>query len=50
MSDVEPYKFLKDVCSWKERYDKTRQCVKSRTIILPTKAHIVKVTVFPVVL
>ena len=45
-----PYTLLKDACSWKERYDKTRQRIKSRDIILPTMVRIVKVTVFPVVL
>ena len=37
------------ILSWQESYDKTRQCVKSRDVNLPTKVHIVKVMVFPVV-
>ena len=35
---------------WKESYDKPRQCIKSRTFTLPTKVHIVKAMVFPVVM
>ena len=35
---------------WKKSYDKTRQELKSRDITLPTKVHIVKAMVFPVVL
>ena len=34
---------------WKESYDKPRQHIKSRDITLPTKVHIVKAMVFPVV-
>ena len=34
---------------WKKSYDKSRQHIKSRDIILPTKVHIVKAMVFPVV-
>ena len=37
------------ILSWQESYDKTRQYVKSRDINLPTKVHIVKVMVFPMV-
>ena len=35
---------------WKESYDQPRQHVKSRDITLPTKVHLVKAMVFPVVL
>ena len=40
---------LKDIAPWKKSYDKPRQCIKSRDITLPTKVHLVKATVFPVV-
>ena len=40
---------LKDVSSWKKNYDKPRQHIKSRDTTLPTKVHLVKVMVFPVV-
>ena len=35
---------------WKESYDQPRQHIKKRDITLPTKDHIVKVMVFPVVM
>ena len=35
---------------WKESYGQPRQHIKSRGITLPTKAHLVKSMVFPVVL
>ena len=35
---------------WKESYDQPRQHVKSRDITLPTKVHLVKAMVFPVVM
>ena len=41
---------LKDACSLEESYDQTRQHVKSRDITLPTKVHLVKAMVFPVVM
>ena len=31
-------------------HDKHRQCIKSRDITLPTKVHVVKAMVFPVVM
>ena len=34
---------------WKQSYDQPRQHIKSRHITLPTKIHIAKATVFPVV-
>ena len=34
----------------KESYDKPRQCIKNRTFALPTKVHIVKAMVLPVVM
>ena len=35
---------------WKKSYDKPREHIKSRDITLPTKVHIVKAMVFPVVM
>ena len=35
---------------WKESYDQSRQHIKSRDINLPTKVHVVKAMVFPVVM
>ena len=35
---------------WKKNYDKSRQHIKSRDVTLPTKFHIVKAMVFPVVM
>ena len=35
---------------WKESYDQPRQHIKSRDIALPTKVHLVKAMVFPVVM
>ena len=40
---------LKDACSLEESYDQLRQHLKSRDITLPTKVHLVKAMVFPVV-
>ena len=37
-------------CSWKESFDKLGSVLKSRDITLPTKIHIVKAMVFPVVM
>ena len=34
---------------WKRSYDQPRQHIKSRDITLPTKVHLIKATVFPVV-
>ena len=39
---------LKDA-PWKKSYDQPRQRLKSRDITLPTKVHLVKAMVFPVV-
>ena len=36
------------IAPWKKSYDQPRQ--KSRDITLPTKVHLVKVMVFPVVM
>ena len=41
---------LKDVAPWKKSYDKIRQCIKSRSITLLTKVHLVKAMAFPVVM
>ena len=39
------------IAPWKESCDKLRQCIrKQRDITLPTKIHIVKAMVFPVVM
>ena len=35
---------------WKKRYDQPRQHIKSRDITLPTKVHLIKAMVFPVVM
>ena len=35
---------------WKKSYDQLRQCIKKQRHYLPTKVHLVKATVFPVVL
>ena len=34
----------------KKSYDKPRLCIKKRDITLPTKVHLVKAMVFPVVM
>ena len=41
---------LKDTTPWKKSYDQPRQHMKSRNITLPTKVHLVKAMVFPVVM
>ena len=41
---------LKDASPWKKSYDKPRQHIKKQNITLPTKVHLVKVMVFPVVM
>ena len=41
---------VKDTCSLEENYDQPRQHIKSRDITLPTKVHLVKAMVFPVVI
>ena len=40
---------LKDITPWKESYDQPDSILKSRDITLPTKVHLVKAMVFPVV-
>ena len=35
---------------WKKSYDQTKQHIKSRDITLPTKVHIVRAMVFPVIM
>ena len=35
---------------WKKSYDQPRQHIKGRDITLPTKVHLVKAMVFPVVM
>ena len=41
---------LKDAYSLEESYDQPRQHIKNRHITLPTKVHLVKAMVFPVVM
>ena len=41
---------LKDAYSWKESYDQPRQPIQNRDITLPTKVHLVKAMVFPMVI
>ena len=41
---------LKDSCSWKKSYDKPRQSIKMQRHHWPTKVHLVKAMVFPVVM
>ena len=40
---------LKDTVPWKKSYDQPNSILKSREITLPTKGHLVKAMVFPVV-
>ena len=40
---------LKDT-PWKKSYDQPRQHIKSRVITFPTKVHLVKAMVFPVIM
>ena len=41
---------LKDACSLEKSYDQPDSILKSRDITLPTKFHLVKAMVFPVVM
>ena len=41
---------IKTFAPWKKSYDLPRQHIKSRDITLPTKVHLVKAMVFPVVM
>ena len=41
---------IKILAPWKKSYDKPRQCIKIRDVTLPTKVHLVKAMVFPVVM
>ena len=41
---------LKDTVPWKKSYDQPNSILKSREITLPTKGHLVKAMVFPVVM
>ena len=38
------------IAPWKKSYDQPRQHLKSGDITLPTKVHLVKAIVFPVVM
>ena len=41
---------LKDACSLKEHYEQPRQHIQRQRHYLPTKVHLVKAIVFPVVM
>ena len=41
---------LKDTCHWKKSYDQPRQHIKKQRHYLPTKVHLVKSIVFPVIM
>ena len=41
---------IKMLAPWKKSYEQPRQHIKNRDIILPTKGHLVKAMVFPVVM
>ena len=41
---------IKMLAPWKKSYDQTSSILKSRDITLPTKVHLVKAMVFPVVM
>ena len=41
---------IKALAPWKKRYDKPRQCIKKQRHHFAYKGHIVKATVFPVVM
>ena len=43
-------KLKKTLAPWKESYDQHRQLLKSRNITLPTKIHLVKAMVFPIIM
>ena len=44
------HEIKKMIAFWKENYDKPRQRTKKQRHHLPTKVHIVKAMVFPVVM
>ena len=41
---------IKTFVPWKKSYDKPKQRIEKRDITLPTKVHVVKAMVFPVVI
>ena len=41
---------LKDASPWKKSYDQPRQHIKKQRHYLPTKVHLVKAIIFPVVM
>ena len=41
---------IKTLTPWKESYDQARQHIQKQSITLPTKVHLVKAMVFPVVM
>ena len=50
MSDGDCGHEIQTLVPWKKNYDTSRQHIKSRDIILPTKVHLVKAIIFPVVM
>ena len=49
-ADVDCSHEIKTLAPWKESYDHLDSILKSRDITLPTKVHLVKAMVFPVVM
>ena len=49
-ADVDYSHEIKTLDPWKKSYDQSRQHIKMRDITLPTKVHLVKAMVFPVVM
>ena len=41
---------IKTLAPWKKSYDQPRKHIKKQDITLPTKVHLVKAMVFPVVM
>ena len=41
---------IKTLTSWKESYDKSRQCIRKQRHHFANKVHLVKAIVFPVVM
>ena len=46
---LQPWNY-KTLAPWKKSYDQTRQHIKGKDITLPTKVHLVKAMIFPVVM
>ena len=41
---------IKTLSPWKKNYDKPRECIKKQRHTMPTKVHLVKAMIFPVVI